>query len=126
MEQIRESQIIPTRVVQPNPYAAPPRDYRLHTDGADALAHVKPIIQETVVPGNSGNSGTITPPNINYGDVINDAAQRPAVPHIISIKQQVVNIHDDGTITIDVILNVEDIAGVTEYDIRVAKDAGNL
>jgi len=120
MEQIRESQIIPTSKVAPNPYVSPPRDYRLNTDSIDILDTLKPVIQETLVSDDTNTSGA------NYGDAVNDAAQLPAVPHIISIKEQIVNVHDDGTTTIDVVLNVEDVKDVTEYDIRVAKDAGNL
>src|SRR5690349_15289756 len=109
MEQIRESQITPNRDLQPNPYVAPPRDLRLNTDGKDVLANIRPAVQEnvghsdTTSAGSDEGVGSIPlPPGINYGDGLNDAVQLPAVPHIISVKEQIVNIHDDGTITIDV------------------------
>jgi hypothetical protein len=125
MEQIRATQIIPVRELNQNPYVAPPKDLELNTKEANGTAVPKTSID---VPTNSGVDiePVLNPGGLNYGDALNDAAQLPAVPHIISVKGQIVNMHDDGTSTIDLVLNIEDITGVTEYDIRIAKDAGNL
>lgn len=125
MEQIRATQIIPVRELNQNPYVAPPKDLELNTKEANGTAIPKASID---VPADSGVdiAPVLNPGGLNYGDALNDAAQPPAVPHIISIKEQIVNMHDDGTSTIDLVLNIENITGVTEYDIRIAKDAGNL
>lgn len=118
MDQIRENQIIPSRQLEQNPDVAPPKDFYLN------------VMEPQVV---SSPQSTNNSPNIdqgltgnNYGDQFNDSVQLPATPAIISIKEQIVNIHEDGTASIDVILIVQDITNITEYDLRVAKDAGNL
>jgi hypothetical protein len=125
MEQIRATQIIPIRELNQNPYVAPPKDLELNTKEANGTAVPKASIS---VPSNTGvdYDPGLNPGGVNYGDALNDAAQPPAVPHIIGVKEQIINIHDDGTSTIDLVLNIENINGVTEYDIRIAKDAGNL
>jgi hypothetical protein len=125
MEQIRATQIIPVRELSQNPYVAPPKDLELNTKEANGTAVPKASIE---VPTNTGvdHDPVLNPGGLNYGDSLNDAAQPPAVPHIINIKEQIINMHDDGTSTVDLVLNIEDIKGVTEYDIRIAKDAGNL
>lgn len=125
MEQIRATQIIPVRELDQNPYVAPPKDLELNTKQANGTAVPKASI---AVPETSGvdYDPVLNPGGLNYGDGLNDAAQPPAVPHIIGVKAQIVNMHDDGTSTIDLVLDIEDINGVTEYDIRIAKDAGNL
>jgi hypothetical protein len=123
MEQIRATQIIPIRELSQNPYVAPPKDLELNTKEANGTTVSKTTID---APSNIGTSvaPVLNPGGANYGDSLNDAAQLPAVPHIINIKQQIINMHDDGTSTIDLVLNIENITGVTEYDIRIAKDAG--
>lgn len=127
MAQIRATQIIPVRELEQNPYVSPPRDLALNTKEGNGTAAPKTSLTVPLAPAGENIAPVVTPGGLNnYGEGLNDAAQPPAVPHIISVKQQIVNIHDDGTSTIDVILNVEDVKGVTEYDIRVAKDAGNL
>jgi hypothetical protein len=126
MEQIKANQIIPARELEQNPFVAPPRDFNLNTTAANGTAEQRSKLSiPTGVSGEDISQG-IDPGKIDYGNQLGDAAQYPPVPHIKSIKEQIVNMHDDGSFTIDVVLNVEDIAGITEYDIRVAKDAGNL
>jgi hypothetical protein len=125
MEQIRATQIIPVRELSQNPFVAPPKDLELNTKESNGTVVPKASIS---VPTNTGidYDPVLNPGGLSYGDGLNDAAQPPAVPHIIGIKEQIVNMHDDGTSTIDLVLKIEDIPGVTEYDIRIAKDAGNL
>jgi hypothetical protein len=50
----------------------------------------------------------------------------PATPSLIGIKSQTVKIKDDGTYAIDVVINVEDIAGVSDYEVRISKGAGSI
>jgi len=125
MEQIRATQIIPVRELSQNPFVAPPKDLELNTKESNGTVVPKASIS---VPINTGidYDPVLNPGGLSYGDGLNDAAQPPAVPHIIGIKEQIVNMHDDGTSTIDLVLKIEDIPGVTEYDIRIAKDNGNL
>lgn len=125
MEQIRANQIIPERELDQNPYVAPPRDFNINTKESKGTTTQRTTPINTTPTGTDISQG-IDPGKIDYGDKLGDAAQYPPVPHIINVKEQIVNMHDDGSFTIDVILNVEDIPGITEYDIRVAKDAGNL
>jgi hypothetical protein len=125
MEQIRATQIIPVRELNQNPYVAPPKDLSLNTKEVNGTSIPKASIDVATQTG-VDHDPVLNPGGLNYGDALNDAAQPPTVPHIISVKEQIVNMHDDGTSTIDLVLNIEDIKGVTEYDIRIAKDAGNL
>lgn len=50
----------------------------------------------------------------------------PETPQLIGIKSQVVKIKEDGTYAIDVIIDVEDIRGVSDYEVRISKSAGNI
>lgn len=50
----------------------------------------------------------------------------PDAPLILSVKSQTVSFKSDGSIAIDVVLEVQDIPNVSEYDIRVAKNAGSI
>lgn len=126
MEQIRATQIIPVRELEQNPYVPPPRDLKLNTKEPSGAIPKNNLAVPLNAEGENIASAQSPAGSSDYGDGLNDAAQPPAVPHIISVKQQIVNMHEDGTATIDVILNVEDIKGVTEYDLRVAKNAGNI
>jgi hypothetical protein len=128
MSQIRESQIIPSRELEQNPYVSPPRDLALNTvqSNGQTPSKANTSVPIDTTPRGEDISQVVNPGGIDYGIGHNDAVQPPSTPHIISVKQQIVNMHDDGTVTIDLILVLEDIVGCTEYDIRVGKDAGNL
>lgn len=121
MDQIRADQIIQATDKEQNKYFAPPRDLVVSTKEA---VESSPVAKEQ----EDVSAGVSTPPTggSDYGENLNDAVQPPATPAILGVKEQRVNIADDGTITIDVVLDVQNIPGITEYDIRVAKDAGNL
>lgn len=123
MDQIRENKIISPGEVEQNPFFAPPRDLIISTKESTAARNAGTSSQTTIQEQDAFIVGAGA---IDYGQGSNDAAQSPSTPAIIGIKEQIVNIGDDGKATIDVILIVEDIKGVTEYDIRVAKNAGNL
>lgn len=123
MDQIRENKIIGSEEVEQNPFFAPPRDLIISTKEFTNAGKASISSQTTV---QEQDTFTIGAGALDYGQGSNDAAQAPSTPAIMGIKEQIVNIGDDGKATIDVILIVEDIKGVTEYDIRVAKNAGNL
>lgn len=50
----------------------------------------------------------------------------PETPQLIGIKSQVVKIKEDGTYAIDVIIEVEDIVNVSDYEVRISKGAGTI
>lgn len=120
MSQIKPNQVIPasTDVFYPN--FSLPRDLvntgkRVWASG-DQGADFSPLPGEVV----EGQSPTSQQPSDSSG-----ASITPNAPLIQSIKSQTVSFKPDGTATIDVVLVVEDIDNVVEYDIRIAKN-GNL
>lgn len=117
MSQIRADQIISVPEKEQNKYFAPPRDLVIPT---------KPAVEPNQQTGQEEAVTTSSTGGVNYGESLNDTVQNPATPAIKGIKSQTVVIAEDGKITIDVVLDVQDLPGITEYDIRVAKDAGNL
>lgn len=44
------------------------------------------------------------------------------VPDYIEIIEQIVHINADGSKTIDVVIEVEDIGGLVQYDVRLTKE----
>lgn len=51
---------------------------------------------------------------------------KPETPQLIAIKSQSVKIKDDGTYAIDVIIEVEDVKNVSDYEVRISKGAGTI
>jgi len=121
MDQVRSDQIISVAEKEQNRYFAPPRDLIISTQPAPEIVPKSKDAAETAPTTTQPSTG-----GTNYGDNLNDTVQNPPTPAIKSVKSQIVNIADDGTVTVDLVLDVQDIPGITEYDIRVAKDAGNL
>jgi hypothetical protein len=120
MGQIKENQIIPSSGEEQSPFFAPPRDLYRNL-----------IAPKTVsVKGTNSDLNGDTMGYQGEGTSFSTPLDQPIVslvtPAIIGIKSQTVNISDGGKATIDVVLNVQDIAGITEFDIRIAKDARNL
>ena len=50
----------------------------------------------------------------------------PETPQLIGIKSQSVKIKDDGTYAIDVIIEVEDIRNVSDYEVRISNGSGSV
>lgn len=123
MPQIRPNQIISAKPIKVNPTMASPRD----------LTGIALSLEEILQRGNVS-----TPATDGLSDVIDDNTfispdtsnqiehPPPRTPAILGVKSQTVGFQPDGTAKIDLVLIVEDLDGITEYDIRVAKDAGNL
>jgi len=109
--QIRAVQILES-TIDSNQIVALPRD--LQTSSTDSTEEAVANIPSVSSVGDSTSA---------YGDF---GGFNPATPSIMSVKSQTVNILDDGTATIDVVLVLEDITGVSEYDIRVAKQGDNV
>lgn len=50
----------------------------------------------------------------------------PDTPNLIGIKSQTVKIKEDGTYVVDVIIEVENVRNVSDYEVRISKSAGNV
>lgn len=123
MPQIRPSQIIPTSAKRINPYSSLPRDLSIVgltlndvlSTGTEVTSNSPTVVtDDTLVNLSPGSTGNAT------------ESQAPHTPAILGIESQTVTFQPDGTAKVDVVLILEDIDGVVEYDIRVAKDSGNL
>lgn len=114
MKQIKQYALIPSSAV-PNQVVGLPSDLLTEKEVAS-----NPGSENPVATGSQNQAEGDTP--LSGGDT---EIGLPT-PAIIQVKSQTVNILEDGTATIDVVLEVEDIQGVFEYDIRVAKDAGTV
>lgn len=118
MNQINSDQIVDNGVPD-NTVKAIPRD----------LADVR------TSSGKSGlgfiNSGSSTSTNDNPS-LPQDSSFKPApipppeTPALIAIKSQNMKIKDDGTYAVDVTIEVEDIANVSDYEVRISKSAGTI
>lgn len=98
---------------------------------------VKPIPRDLAdVKSSSGKSGVgftnAGTPSIEGGSLPNsgNAGQTskpiPDTPSLIAVKSQQVKIKDDGTYAIDVIIEVEDVRNVSDYEVRISKSAGSI
>lgn len=125
MKQIKPTQIIPGRESRINPASALPVDLdpvqrglllQPVTTATDPL----PEGSEGVSPGEEAVSLQSTETMLAESD------PTPSVPAIIGVKEQIIKFMPDGTAKIDLILEIQDIDNAVEYDIRVAKDAGNV
>lgn len=127
MSQIKPTQIIPGRQVRPNPITGFPVD--LSPAQRSLLA-----VQAEPANRDFGSEGQLVGPDtsgftigtVGTESVLQQEDPTPSTPAILSVKEQIVKFMPDGTAKIDVILEVQDIAGAVEYDIRVAKNAGDL
>jgi hypothetical protein len=132
MSQIKPTQIIPGRRVQTNPNSPLPVDL----DPAQRNLILEPgtTISDPVADTGSGEFGSgeeaesplNSTGNTSTESVLEQEDPVPSTPAILSVKEQIIKFQPDGTAKIDLILEVQDIEDAVEYDIRVAKDAGNL
>lgn len=124
MTQIKPIQIIPGRENQVNPVSPLPIDL----NPAQRSLIINPVTTvDNPIPDESiGDAGGETVTTESVESVLASADPVPPTPVIISVKEQIIRFQDDGTAKIDVILEVQDVEGAVEYDIRVAKDSGNL
>lgn len=73
---------------------------------------------------NLGESGS---PDIKDGlTSVVPPSPLPDTPSLIAIKSQTIKIKEDGTYAVDIVIEVEDIKNVSEYEVRIAKGAGSL
>jgi len=125
MTQIKENQIISSPTPERNPVVSPPRDLAFTVvDNEKAVDNATSSAQSVLSPSLQQATNTEVQSTNYTGDIA--AIQNPATPAILSVKSQIVNMQDDGTSTINVVLVVQDISGVIEYDIRVAPVVASL
>jgi hypothetical protein len=131
-QQIKPTQITTGRGVRRNPNVPLPRDLDqsqmpegiITVDGTIATSGQS---NGTVAATNSDQSAASGGTTVLSPDTAVQAESFvPRTPAILSVKSQTVGFQPDGTAKVDLVLVVEDIDGAVEYDIRVAKDAGNL
>jgi hypothetical protein len=124
MTQIKPIQIIPGKDNRTNPASSLPIDL----NPAQRSVIINPIVttDNPVTDDLVGDVGAETVVNESTESVLEASDPVPATPAIIGIKEQIISFQADGTAKIDVVLEVQDIDGAVEYDIRVAKYAGNL
>lgn len=119
MKQINSDQIIdngiPDSTVKPIPRDL--ADVKAYSSGKSGLGFINtgaPTINDGgSFSGPEGSSNTIPTP-------------RPETPQLMGIKSQVIKIKDDGTYAVDVIIEVEDIRNVSDYEVRISKSAGTI
>lgn len=100
---------------------------------------VKPIPRDLAdVKTSSGKSGlgftnTGTPTVSDGGPLTSPGSPTdpvstpiPDTPSLLGVKSQNVKIKDDGTYVVDVVIEVEDIRNVSDYEVRISKSAGSI
>ena len=118
MSQIKPGRIIPRRSLKQNQGSALP---------VDLNPVQRDLILEAVTTATSPTTDEVATDSIlSEESVLRSADQTPSTPAIIGVKSYVIKFQLDGTAKIDLVLEVQDIEGAVEYDIRVAKDSGNV
>lgn len=125
MSQIKPTQIIPEKETRLNPYSSLPSDLASLRRGAPRDVPLEETGTSDEVGSDTGE-GTEQSLGLQETTDLSIVDPTPGTPAIIGVKEQVVSFSPDGTAKIDLILEIEDIEGAVEYDIRVAKNAGNL
>lgn len=126
MSQIKPTQIIAGRENRVNPISPLPVDL----DPTQRSLLIPPVT--TATPIEEGGTAASLAASTEAASIqstesmLAESDPSPATPAILSVKQQIVKFMPDGTAKVDVILEIQDISNAAEYDIRVAKDAGNL
>lgn len=125
MSQIKPTQLIPGRESRVNPSSALPVD--LDPVQRSLLLQAETTVSDPVAEQSQGD----IPVESNFAlqsteSMLAESDPTPGTPAILSVKEQIVKFMPDGTAKVDIILEIQDIDEAVEYDIRVAKDAGNL
>lgn len=117
MKQINSDQIvdngIPDNTVKPIPRDL--EDIKATSSGKSGLGLINSGGDSNTQPGPTPSTGT-------------PANQRtiPETPSLIGIKSQTIKIKEDGTYAVDIVIEVEDILGVSDYEVRISKSAGSI
>lgn len=124
MEQIKSDQVVPAKVAE-NTVVSIPRDL------GQIIGDKRKSLGFSDVQTRSDNTTPIgttpdIPSSIDPIDIINQPTNLPGTPQLKSIKSQTISINPDGTASVDIIIEVEDISNAIEYEVRITKGAGNL
>lgn len=117
MKQISSDQIVDNGVPD-NPVKPIPRDLA-DVKGTSSTKSGLGLINNASVADNTSvqNGGSSTNPL---------PVLPPNTPSLIGIKSQQIKIKDDGTYAVDIIIEVEDIKNVSDYEVRISKSAGSI
>lgn len=116
MKQINSDQIIdngiPDNTVKPIPRDL--ADVKSSSSGKSGLGFIN----------TGGTSNTDVP--LQDGATGPGPVSPPETPQLLGIKSQSVKIKEDGTYAIDLVIDVEDIRNVSDYEVRISKSAGSI
>ena len=116
MNQINSDQIvdngIPDNTVKPIPRDL--GDIKTSSPGKSGLGFINEGSRNDIPASTTSSSSAIPPTPL------------PDTPSLIGIKSQVIKIKDDGTYAVDMIIEVEDVRNVSDYEVRISKSAGSI
>lgn len=122
MAQIKQNQIVQQPQKKVNPYSALPRDLNVPATSLETIVQLSTnsdvVSNISDLIGGDSNSSAVTDTDVILAP--------PPVPAILSVKSQTINYGPDGKATVDVVIEVQDVPGSAEYDVRVAKSEGSL
>ncbi len=120
MTQIKDSNVIKTPEVVLNPlFFIPPGVVDVRTGTGDVTDEDGSSFDDVSDLQVIDVDDAITDPDLVDGD--SDGTEAPATPQWMSIIGQEVRIATDGRAVVDVVIELEDVTGASEYDIRVTK-----
>lgn len=128
MAQISTANVIKTPEVVLNPvFFLPPDVIDVRVGGSsepveeDGVTYDDIIdADDALVDGSTDNGGISDTPNIPTDDDGEGAEVLPT-PQWMNIIDQQVRIAPDGKAVVDVVIELEDVTGATEYDVRMTK-----
>lgn len=118
MKQINSEQIVDNSIPE-NTVKPIPRDLANAT-GISGRSNLGFITTGTPI---NTDGGPLTSPGIPTDPV---SSPVPDTPALIGVKSQSVKIKDDGTYAVDVVIEVEDVRNVSDYEVRISKSAGTV
>lgn len=86
----------------------------------DGVTYDDVIDAVDVIDGSTDDSGISDTPNVSTDDDGEGVEVLPT-PQWMSIVSQQVRISPDGKAVVDVVIELEDVTGATEYDVRITK-----
>ena len=125
MSQIKDTNVIKTAPVVLNPVFFLPPDVIDVRVGIDEQTNEDdPVAVDIVVDSDDIIDVDETAPDTSFPEDENtddDTPEGLPTPEVLTIISQTVRIAPDGKAVVDVVIEITDVAGPTEYDIRVTK-----
>jgi len=95
------------------------------TTPLDPMFHIPEGVDELVYSDNAGPNGRGAGEDVTddsfFGFDTGDYSDTPGVPDILGIISQTIRTNSSGNQVVDVVLDVEDMDDLTEYEVRVTK-----